>query len=142
MRRVLRWDGLIPTKIQDGSPGAVTPDDIREMKAWIDQNRSARTPFHIVQEGQTPGGNRKRGAAIVRPWADAGITWWLEANWSAWRTSWFSLGSGSGIRWAFSLSFVANEGILAQRMNASRLIAHKLWVRREIVKEHRTRVVA
>jgi Luciferase-like monooxygenase len=80
MRRVLRWDGLLPSK-KDGTNNPMTPDDIRAMKAFVDENRSLTTPFDIVWEGETPGDNRERAAAIVRPWAEAGATWWMESRW-------------------------------------------------------------
>jgi len=83
MRRVLRYDGLLPAKINaDGSFAEITPDDIRAMVAFIDENRSLTTPFDIVMEGQTPGENREQAAAIVRPFSEAGATWWIEAMWS------------------------------------------------------------
>jgi hypothetical protein len=84
MRRVLRYDGLLPNKLNaDGSPGEITPDDIRAMKAYIDERRTLTTPFDIVQEGETPGDDRARASAIVAPYVDAGITWWLESRWGA-----------------------------------------------------------
>ncbi len=72
MRRVLRYDGLLPNKITGGdAPAAITPEDIRAMKAYIEEHRSQRTPFEIVQEGET-----------VRPYAEEGATWWTESRWS------------------------------------------------------------
>ena len=83
MRRVLRYDGLLPGKITDGdAPATITPEDIRTMKAYIDQNRSLTTPFDIVQEGETPGDDQQRAREIVRPYAEAGATWWTESRWS------------------------------------------------------------
>ncbi len=82
MRRVLRYDGLLPTKkADDGSFAQVTPTDIRAMKAFVDEQRALTTPFDIVWEGETPGDDHEQAAAIVRPWVEAGITWWLEARW-------------------------------------------------------------
>ena len=88
MARVLRCDGLLPARMQDTADpqtgsfaGPVTPEDLRQMKTYIDQRRSATTPFDIIQEGQTPGKDRARAAEIVRPWAEAGATWWIEAAW-------------------------------------------------------------
>ncbi len=84
MRRVLKYDGLIPSRMnEDGSMGQATPADIREMKAYIDRERTQTTPFDIVVEGKTPGEEPRKAAAIVQPWADAGATWWLEAMWDA-----------------------------------------------------------
>lgn len=82
MRRVIRWDGLLPNRLNDaGQQQPVTPDDLRTMKAWIDEHRPASTPFDFVIEGQTPGDDREQAAAVVRSWAEAGATWWLESQW-------------------------------------------------------------
>jgi Luciferase-like monooxygenase len=84
MARVLRYDGLLPAKLgADGSFVDVTPDDIRAMKAYIEVQRTATTPFDIVFEGRTPGDDAARAAEIVRPYAEAGATWWMEAMWTA-----------------------------------------------------------
>jgi alkanesulfonate monooxygenase SsuD/methylene tetrahydromethanopterin reductase-like flavin-dependent oxidoreductase (luciferase family) len=83
MRRVLRYDGLLPAKISDGdAPAEITPEDIRAMKAYINEHRSQATPFDIVQEGETPGDDPEQARAIVRPYAEAGATWWNESRWS------------------------------------------------------------
>jgi hypothetical protein len=83
MRRVLRYDGLLPNKIsREDTPAMITPLDIREMKAYIDANRTQTTPFDIVQEGETPGDDLERAREIVRPYAEAGTTWWTESRWS------------------------------------------------------------
>lgn len=82
MQRVLRWDGIIPQKMgREQQP--LTPDDLREIKAYIDANRTQTTPFEIISEGETPGDDPGRAAAIIRPWIEAGTTWWMEARWSA-----------------------------------------------------------
>ena len=81
MRRVLRYDGLLPNVMKDGKHQRAKPSDIREMKAYIAANRKEITPFDIIVEGKTPGGNKKQAASIVRKWADAGATWWIEAMW-------------------------------------------------------------
>ena len=82
MRRVLRCDGVLPSKMNaSGSFAEMTPDDIREMKAYVAANRTLATPFDIVMEEETPGDDHARAAEIVRPLAEAGVTWWLEAVW-------------------------------------------------------------
>ncbi len=84
MQRVLRYDGLLPTKINpDGSFGEITPADIQAMKAYITEHRTQNTPFDIVWEGETPADDRKKAASIVRPWAEAGATWWTESRWGS-----------------------------------------------------------
>lgn len=83
MQRVLRYDGLLPAKINpDGSQGELTPADIQAMKAYIVEHRERTTPFDIVMEGETPGDDPQQAQAIVAPFIDAGITCWLESRWS------------------------------------------------------------
>jgi hypothetical protein len=81
MQRVLQWDGIIPQKM-DGSDTPMTPPDIRAIKDYVEANRERATEFDITWEGTTPGNDLTRAAAIVRPWQDAGVTWWMEADWS------------------------------------------------------------
>lgn len=95
MRRVLRCDGVLPVKMNaDRSFADLTPDELREMKAYIEEQRALTTPFDIVIEDETPGDDPARAAAIVRPWAEAGATWWLEAVWHTPET----LGGVEGMR--------------------------------------------
>ena len=37
--------------------------------------------YDVVAEGTTPPDSDGRGE-IVRPWAEAGATWWIDADWS------------------------------------------------------------
>ena len=84
MARALRYDGLLPNvRGADGAPRDVTPDDIREMAAYVAERRNQSTPFDIVMEGETPGDDPAQAAAIVRPFAEAGATWWNESRWGA-----------------------------------------------------------
>jgi alkanesulfonate monooxygenase SsuD/methylene tetrahydromethanopterin reductase-like flavin-dependent oxidoreductase (luciferase family) len=77
MRRALRYGGLLAYTTR----GEVTPEDIREMKDYVEENRGAGTAFDIVWEGQTPGDDPGRAASMVRPFAEAGATWWIESSW-------------------------------------------------------------
>lgn len=86
MRRVLKYDGLLPNvmgvdgRIQMGPP---TPDEVQAMRAFIEEHRTQTTPFDIIVEGETPGDDPEKAAAIVRGREEAGATWWIEAMWSA-----------------------------------------------------------
>jgi hypothetical protein len=82
MNRVLRYDGLLAAKTggSAGDPG-VTPEDIRAMKAYVEENRAGTGPFDIVWEGTTTGDDPERAARVVGPFAEAGITWWMESMW-------------------------------------------------------------
>ena len=81
--RALRYDGVLAAAAGGGaeSPG-VTPETIREIKEYAEENRAETTPFDIVWEGQTPGEDPGRAASIVRPYAEAGATWWIESPWT------------------------------------------------------------
>ncbi len=77
MNRALRYDGLLAYTTR----GEVAPGDIREMKDYVEENRGAGTAFDIVWEGQTPGDDPGWAAEVVRPFAEAGATWWIESPW-------------------------------------------------------------
>ncbi|MEO8973081.1 MAG: LLM class flavin-dependent oxidoreductase [Ktedonobacteraceae bacterium] len=83
MQRTLRYDGVIPARMNsDGAFGDMTPEDIQALNIYVAEQRSQQTPFDIVIEGETPGDNREQAVATVRPYIEAGITWWLESVWS------------------------------------------------------------
>ena len=84
MGRVLRYDGLLPNAMTaKGKHRKTMPKDIQAMKAFVDGRRKAKTGFDIIMEGTTPGDDSRKAAAIVRKWAKAGATWWIEAMWGA-----------------------------------------------------------
>jgi alkanesulfonate monooxygenase SsuD/methylene tetrahydromethanopterin reductase-like flavin-dependent oxidoreductase (luciferase family) len=83
MRRVLRCDGILPAVMDEqGQWRDTTPDDIRAIKQYVEANRIETTPFDIVMEGETPGDDPAKAAAIIGKWAEAGVTWWLENVWA------------------------------------------------------------
>ncbi|HET7029633.1 MAG TPA: LLM class flavin-dependent oxidoreductase [Candidatus Limnocylindrales bacterium] len=75
MARAARWDGLVS---QVGEAAELAP-----ITTWLDRERpSWRTDgFELVAQGSTQP-DQAAAAAIVRPWAEAGATWWLDADWS------------------------------------------------------------
>jgi len=78
MRRVLRWDGIVT------QTDAVS--DIKAIAAYVARERPAELrsrPFEIVVQGRTPAGKPAAAKKKVAPYANAGATWWIEANWSA-----------------------------------------------------------
>jgi alkanesulfonate monooxygenase SsuD/methylene tetrahydromethanopterin reductase-like flavin-dependent oxidoreductase (luciferase family) len=79
MRRAARFDGFNPIK-----EGGMTPDDWREALAYIRQHRTVDTPFDPVNGGRVPEDHWHNAASIVEPYADAGVTWWVE-DVSPWR---------------------------------------------------------
>jgi alkanesulfonate monooxygenase SsuD/methylene tetrahydromethanopterin reductase-like flavin-dependent oxidoreductase (luciferase family) len=74
-RRASQWDGVCPI----ANNRELTPQDYRELTAYVGSQRASATPFDILCAGQTTGTDRARDAATVRPFAEAGATWWQEA---------------------------------------------------------------
>src|SRR5207244_1461654 len=78
MRRVLRWDGIV-----------TQTDDVAEIRAiadYVERERPAELrsrAFDIVFQGRTPAGKPAAAQKKVAPYANAGATWWIEADWSA-----------------------------------------------------------
>lgn len=82
MQRALRCDGILPAILDDQKKwGELTPDHIREIKAYVTANRDLDTPFDIVVEKTSPGDDKIAAADSVAPWAEAGATWWIESMW-------------------------------------------------------------
>ncbi|CAA9411308.1 MAG: hypothetical protein AVDCRST_MAG03-1886 [uncultured Rubrobacteraceae bacterium] len=82
MNRALRYDGVLASAVGGGpdSPG-VTPETIRNIREYAQKN--AKTDdFEIVWEGETVGDDPASAASIVRPYAEAGATWWIESPWT------------------------------------------------------------
>ncbi|MGH2428881.1 MAG: LLM class flavin-dependent oxidoreductase [Candidatus Limnocylindria bacterium] len=79
MSRVIRYDGLLP-RIPD--PAAYTPELVARMRDWIAERRSLDR-FEIVVEGTTPADDPAAASAKTHRFAEAGATWWIEADWSA-----------------------------------------------------------
>jgi alkanesulfonate monooxygenase SsuD/methylene tetrahydromethanopterin reductase-like flavin-dependent oxidoreductase (luciferase family) len=90
MRRVALQDGWLPHHtpiVQPGEePGEWSPELLAEGVAWLREERAAHgltmDGYDVVAEGTTAADDPK-AAETVRPWADAGATWWIDADWSS-----------------------------------------------------------
>lgn len=82
MQRTLRWDGIIPQKYKGSPADTAQPEDTRDVAAYVTKNRTSTSAFDIIAGGSTPGRNRKKAIEKVRPFADAGATWWIESVWT------------------------------------------------------------
>jgi alkanesulfonate monooxygenase SsuD/methylene tetrahydromethanopterin reductase-like flavin-dependent oxidoreductase (luciferase family) len=86
MRRAARLDGWLPAYMpRDGGDRELTPQILRDGIAWLRERRASEglpaDGYDIVAEGTTPA-DPAAAAEIVRPWAEAGATWWIDADWS------------------------------------------------------------
>ncbi len=76
-RRAAQWDGVFPLW-RDQAPGQMMPpDEYRQLLAFIKEQRQSDTPFEVAHGGKTPG-DPAQAAEIVRPYVEAGVTWWME----------------------------------------------------------------
>jgi alkanesulfonate monooxygenase SsuD/methylene tetrahydromethanopterin reductase-like flavin-dependent oxidoreductase (luciferase family) len=81
-RRAAHHDGWIPVTVDDEGRPNLAPDEVRVALEGIRAERTAAgigpgAPFDVGIHGETAGPGPD-GAAVVRPWAEAGATWWLE----------------------------------------------------------------
>jgi alkanesulfonate monooxygenase SsuD/methylene tetrahydromethanopterin reductase-like flavin-dependent oxidoreductase (luciferase family) len=74
LRRAARWDGLFTELVMGGVP---SPDDLREILAYVHRHRDSPTSFDAVVGGHSDA-DPSRAAEIVGPYAETGLTWWLE----------------------------------------------------------------
>jgi alkanesulfonate monooxygenase SsuD/methylene tetrahydromethanopterin reductase-like flavin-dependent oxidoreductase (luciferase family) len=72
IHRAARFDGAVING---------NPEELRERKAAIEALRTSSLPLDIITEGETPPDDSAHAASIVRPYAEAGTTWWLESMW-------------------------------------------------------------
>jgi len=83
MKRAIKYEGIIPTiKNKQGEFEYITPKHIMEIKTYIQENRQDKEPFDIIIEGKSPGEDSKVSSSIIKPFAEAGATWWIESDWT------------------------------------------------------------
>jgi len=78
MKRALAWDGFIVQTFRGTSP--LSAEEIRKVKDYVAEHRADQNQFEIIASGSTSGKTAKRPAEIVRPFIDAGATWWIEGD--------------------------------------------------------------
>jgi alkanesulfonate monooxygenase SsuD/methylene tetrahydromethanopterin reductase-like flavin-dependent oxidoreductase (luciferase family) len=82
-RRAALHDGWMPVPYDEQGSLVLPPAAFGQQLAGILATRSAAgipagTPFAAATHGETPA-DAVAAEAAVRPWADAGATWWLES---------------------------------------------------------------
>ncbi|MFQ5908203.1 MAG: TIGR03619 family F420-dependent LLM class oxidoreductase [Thermoplasmata archaeon] len=78
-RRAARWDGVFPLiRTKDVMFGSPTPQDLGEIRAYVEAHRASSAPFDTVVGGEFPRAHPQEGARRVEAFAEAGATWWLE----------------------------------------------------------------
>ncbi|TXT57053.1 MAG: hypothetical protein BAJATHORv1_20653 [Candidatus Thorarchaeota archaeon] len=72
--RAAKLDGIIPLRTGFSKP--LTPEDYRDIIAFVEKYRESDEPFDVACIGWT--GNTDERAEIVQEYEEAGATWWLE----------------------------------------------------------------
>jgi len=79
MQRVLKCDGvLLEKRNAAGQEADVTPADVREVRAFVQAQRTLTSPFDIVVQGKSSQLEPTQQQEALREWQAAGATWWIE----------------------------------------------------------------
>ncbi len=77
-RRAARWDGVFPLLQNANLEEMMPPSDVRDIVGYVRAHRTSGAPFDVVHLGITRGERREEDIRTVVPYAEAGVTWWLE----------------------------------------------------------------
>jgi alkanesulfonate monooxygenase SsuD/methylene tetrahydromethanopterin reductase-like flavin-dependent oxidoreductase (luciferase family) len=79
-RRAARWDGLFPVFEGVGAGEMATPAQLAEAVAYtLGEREDADRAFDVAMECVSAGEDPAADAALAATYADAGLTWWVEA---------------------------------------------------------------
>jgi alkanesulfonate monooxygenase SsuD/methylene tetrahydromethanopterin reductase-like flavin-dependent oxidoreductase (luciferase family) len=75
-RRAARFDGVMPTHVDDGHDSFMSADEMREVVDYVARHRTSERPFDVVMEGMSddPEDLKQRSTE----YGSAGVTWWVE----------------------------------------------------------------
>lgn len=76
-RRAAKWDGVFPL----GKEQDLLPDDIRAIRAYIDEHRDPEAPYDLAVNGRVFAPDFTEEPVSARDHADAGVTWWMDVYW-------------------------------------------------------------
>jgi len=82
LRRAAGFDGVCLDGMNIETGEVVhTVEEFRECVAYVRAHRTSDAPFEIVMSGETPL-DREQGREMVRPFQEAGATWWIEGGYA------------------------------------------------------------
>lgn len=73
-RRAAKWDGVHAF----GSGDNLSLAELREMREFVQSQRTTEAPFDIVTGGDVPYDDPAAARAILDEYEEAGVTWWIE----------------------------------------------------------------
>lgn len=74
-QRAAAWDGVIPMRHDALEGGMLSPDELADIRAYVDAHQASDGSFDLVRLGASAG---PQDTSIVSQCAAAGATWWLE----------------------------------------------------------------
>jgi alkanesulfonate monooxygenase SsuD/methylene tetrahydromethanopterin reductase-like flavin-dependent oxidoreductase (luciferase family) len=79
VQRAARWDGAMLYKHStDGTWQDMMPEDVRSLRATIERQRAAETPYDIIIGGRRRRDDWDAERAHISALEEAGATWWWE----------------------------------------------------------------
>ena len=87
LERAARWDGLLPSVIEDGvTRGVATPAELAAIVGEVSKLRATaghdQQPYDVVIEADSTGEFVQLKPPDPASWEAAGATWWVESWWS------------------------------------------------------------
>ena len=82
-RRAARWDGVVPIHRSRNIKQHLTLEEVQEIKRFIEQYRTDDAPFDYCISGVLRAKVLSEDRAIVAPYEEAGVTWWIEFVYSS-----------------------------------------------------------
>lgn len=77
LRRAAQWDGVYLMTVNQVTHTYLTPEEVSEIAAYLHSHRTRPAPLDIAVNVATPG-DPHAAAALLRRYADAGATWWID----------------------------------------------------------------
>jgi len=75
LRRAARYDGVVPMAKNAMQGELLSPQDVRDLIAYVSEHRETDAPFSVSQFGMT---RDRTDATMPRLYEEAGATWWFE----------------------------------------------------------------
>lgn len=77
-QRAARWDGVVPIHKSRDFRLPLPLDEVQEIMRFIHQCREVDSPFDFCLQAVLPAKNLREDKAIVTPYAELGVSWWIE----------------------------------------------------------------
>ena len=76
-KRAAEWDGVLP--LHTPNPIRPSPANLRNILSYVRKHRTVGTQLDAVIIGWGTGKDERKNEKKIRPYVEAGMTWWLES---------------------------------------------------------------